>query len=89
MVLGAEPRNVVVLLVSQAMVPLAVGVLISAAGSLALSQLLKSLLFETSPADPLTYTVAAAVLLAIGALASAVPAWKASTADPLAALRTE
>ncbi len=87
--LGAEPRNVVVLLVSQAMAPLAAGLAISAAGSLMLARLLKSLLYETSPADPLTYTVAAAVLLAIGALASAVPAWKASTADPLAALRTE
>ena len=87
--LGAVPRNVVVLLVRQAMVPLAAGLVISAAGSLALSRLLKSLLYETSPADPLAYTVAAAVLLAIGALASAVPAWKASAGDPLAALRTE
>jgi ABC-type lipoprotein release transport system permease subunit len=47
------------------------------------------LLYETSPADPLAYTVAAAVLLAIGVLASAAPAWKASAGDPLAALRGE
>jgi ABC-type antimicrobial peptide transport system permease subunit len=87
--LGAVPRNVVVLLVRQAMVPLAAGLVISAAGSLALSRLLKSLLYETSPADHLTYTVAAAVLLAIGALASAAPAWKASAGDPVAALRIE
>ena len=87
--LGAVPRDVVVLLVRQAMVPLAVGLVISAAGSLALSRLLRTLLYETSPADPLAYTVAAVVLLAIGALASAVPAWKASAADPSAALRTE
>ena len=87
--LGAVPRSVVVLLVRQAMVPLAGGLVISAAGSLALSRLLKSLLYETSPADPVAYTAAAAVLLAIGALASAAPAWKASAGDPLAALRTE
>jgi ABC-type antimicrobial peptide transport system permease subunit len=87
--LGAVPRAVVVLLVRQAMAPLAAGLAISAAGSLMLARLLKSLLYETSPADPLTYTVAAAVLLAIGALASAVPAWKASAAEPLAALRSE
>lgn len=87
--LGAVPRNVVVLLVRQAMVPVAAGLVISAAGSLALSRLFKSLLYETSPADPLAYTVAAAVLLAIGALASAAPAWKASAGDPLAALRSE
>jgi putative ABC transport system permease protein len=89
MALGAVPRNVVVLLVRQAMVPLAAGLVISAAGSLALSRLLKSLLYETSPADPLAYTFAGTVLLAIGALASAAPAWKASAGDPLAALRTE
>jgi len=87
--LGAVPRNVVVLLVRQAMVPLAAGLVISAAVSFALSRFLKSLLYETSPADPLAYIVAAAVLLAIGASASAVPAWKASAGDPLAALRTE
>ena len=86
--LGAVPRSVVALLVRQAMVPLAAGLLISAAGSLALSRLLKGLLYETSPADPIAYVVAAAVLLAIGALASAVPAWKASAADPMTALRT-
>ena len=57
--LGAGTRNVVVLLVRQAMVPLAAGLVISAAGSLAFSRLLKSLLYETSPADPLACTVAA------------------------------
>ena len=87
--LGAMPSSVVVLLVRQAMVPLAAGLVVSAAGSLALSRLLKSLLYETSPADPIAYTVAAAVLLAIGALASAVPAWKASAVDPLTALRSD
>ena len=50
---------------------------------------LKCLLYESQPADPLAYTVAAAVLLAIGALASAAPAWKASAGDAVAALRTE
>lgn len=73
----------------QAMVRLAAGLVVRSAGSLALSRFLKSLLYETSPADPLAYTVSAAVLLAIGALASAAPAWKASAGDPLAALRTE
>jgi putative ABC transport system permease protein len=87
--LGAAPRSIVLLLVRQAMVPLVIGLVISAAGSLALSRLLKSLLYETSPADPLAYTVAAALLLAIGALASAAPAWKASVSDALAAIRTE
>jgi hypothetical protein len=89
MALGAAPRNVMVLLVRQAMVPLAAGLVVSAVGSLALSQLMKSLLYETSPTDPLAYTIAAAVLLGIGALASAAPAWRASAGDPLEALRTE
>ena len=87
--LGAVPRSVVLLLVRGAMVPLAAGLVVSAAVSFALSRFLKSLLYETSPADPVAYFVAAAVVLAIGALASAVPAWKASAGDPLAALRSE
>jgi putative ABC transport system permease protein len=89
MALGAVPRNVVVLLMRQAMVPLVAGLVMSAAGSLALARLVKSLLYETSPADPFAYIAAAVILLVIGALASAVPAWKASAGDPLAALRTE
>jgi len=57
--------------------------------ALLLHRLLASLLYEISGADPLTYVTSGAVLLAVGVAASAGPAWKAATADPLEALRSE
>jgi len=87
--LGAVRRDVVGLLVRQALVPLAVGLVLSVGASLALARLMKTLLYETSPGDPVAYLAAGVVLLGIGAIASAVPAWKAAGADPLDALRTE
>jgi ABC-type lipoprotein release transport system permease subunit len=48
-----------------------------------------SLLFGTSPLDPMTYAIVALGLVAIAALASYVPARAASSADPVRALRGE
>jgi ABC-type lipoprotein release transport system permease subunit len=48
-----------------------------------------SLLFEISPVDPLTYTAVSAVLLAAAAAASYLPAHRASTVNPVVALRAE
>jgi hypothetical protein len=56
---------------------------------LLLSRLLESLLYEISGTDPLTYLAAAALVLTIGAAASARPAWKATVSDPLPSLRAE
>jgi hypothetical protein len=56
---------------------------------LALSRLLAGVLYEISSADPVAYLGAGLLLLAIGAVASARPAWRAATGDPLQALRTE
>ena len=46
-------------------------------------------LYEVSSADPLAYLGAGALLLVIGAVASALPAWRAANGDPLQALRSE
>lgn len=89
MALGATPRAVVSVVLRGAMIPLTVGLVISFAASLFLSRLLSSLLYQISSTDPTTYLGAGVLLLAIGAIASARPAWKAATADPLKALRTE
>jgi len=56
---------------------------------LLLSRLLASLPYEFGGNDPVAYLGAGALLLAIGAVASARPAWGAATGDPLNALRTE
>jgi predicted permease len=87
--LGATPQNVVAVILRGAMIPLAAGLAISFVAALLLSRLLATLLYEIRSNDPLTYLGAGALLLAIGAVASARPAWKAATRDPVAALRTE
>jgi putative ABC transport system permease protein len=46
-------------------------------------------LFGTSPADPATLTVVAAMLATVTLIATALPAWKASRIDPVTALRAE
>lgn len=87
--LGATPRRVVGLILRDAMMPLAAGLVTGLMVALLVSRLLASLLYEISSTDPVTYLGAGALLLAIGVAASARPAWKAATGDPLTALRTE
>jgi putative ABC transport system permease protein len=76
-------------IVKGAMLPLIAGLVVSGAASLFLARLLASVLYEVKPTDPATYAGAAAILVAIGAAASAIPAWRAATGDPVEALRTE
>jgi predicted permease len=87
--LGATPGEVVALIVRGAMLPLSVGLIVSALGALFLSRLLASILYEVKATDPVTYIGAAAVMLGIGAIASVRPAWKVAYGDPVAALRSE
>ncbi len=87
--LGATPQKVVAVILRDAMLPLAAGLAVSLVAALLLSRLLSSLLYEIGSTDPLTYVIAGALLVSIGAVASARPAWKAATSDPLHALRTE
>lgn len=87
--LGATPRRVVAVILREAMIPVCAGLAISLIAALALARLLASLLYEISGTDPLTYFAAAALILAIGAAASARPAWKAAVGDPLKALRSD
>jgi ABC-type antimicrobial peptide transport system permease subunit len=65
---------------------LAVGLLGGLVGAYALAGLLDSLLLDVSARDPLTYTIAAALLGAVGLGAALLPAWRAARADPLTAL---
>jgi ABC-type antimicrobial peptide transport system permease subunit len=58
-------------------------------GSLVAARLLASQLFGTTPTDPAAYGGTALVLALSGLLAAALPAWRASRADPAAALRSE
>jgi ABC-type antimicrobial peptide transport system permease subunit len=62
---------------------------VSLVAALLMNRLLASLLYEISSTDPAAYLSAGALLLVIGAVASARPAWRAATGDPIQALRTE
>ena len=65
------------------------GVAIGIGGALALTRYLQSLLYQIRPDDPLTFALAAAVLLAAALLASVLPARRATEVDPITALRYE
>ena len=87
--LGASPGRVICLMVRDAMLPLVVGLALSAGAAVLLSRWLASLLYETGSTDPVAYAGAALLLLVVGVAASARPACKAATGDPIRALRSE
>ena len=65
------------------------GLVLGAAGSLALTRLLSTLLFGISPRDPATLIAVAAILFAVALLACYIPARRAASIDPTVALRYE
>jgi len=87
--LGAHRRQVVVMIMRDAGYLLIVGVAAGTGLSLLAGRAASSLLFGLKPYDPLTLGTAAALLTAIAAVASFVPARRASKLDPMVALRYE
>jgi putative ABC transport system permease protein len=87
--LGAERSAVVAMVVRQGLALVALGLVGGAVVALGLSRLMGAVLYRTSSFDPLTFAIAAAVLLAAALLASWLPARRASTVDPVTALRTD
>jgi putative ABC transport system permease protein len=65
----------------------AVGIAVGLGGAFMFTRLMRSLLFDTSVQDSLTFAVAAAGLFAVAVLASLIPAHRATRIDPLSALR--
>ncbi len=89
MALGARSLDVIRLVLAQSLVPVFGGIVAGAAGSLMLTRFLKSLLFEVKIADPATYALVALILGIVALAASFIPAYRASTVDPVNALREE
>jgi predicted permease len=87
--LGARRGEVLRLMLFDGLRPAIAGLVLGLVGAAAVTQLMKSLLVNTHPLDPLVYAVVCAVLLAVAILACLVPAWTASRLDPMQALRTE
>jgi predicted permease len=89
MALGAEPRHVLLLVLSRGMLLQLFGVAVGIGIALPLMRLLSSMLFGVKPTDPFTFAGVAAILIAVGLLACYIPARRASRVDPLVALRYE
>jgi predicted permease len=87
--LGAEPAQLLTMIVAQATKLAGLGVLIGVVAALPLAPLLDSQLYGIQSLDPLTFLSVPAALLLIAALAALVPARKAMRIDPLAALRVD
>ncbi len=87
--LGARPASILQMVLRQGMLLAVLGVGIGIAGAVALTGLLKSLLFEVPPTDVLTFSGVGLTLLAAAALASYLPARRAAAVDPNVALRAD
>jgi len=87
--LGAQPKELLVMIVGQAAKLAGIGVVIGVIAALPLAPFLDSQLYGIRAADPLTFVVVPVVLLATAALAALVPARKAMKVDPIAALRID
>ena len=89
MALGAEPRQVARLVVSGSVKLALVGVSFGVVAALGFTRVLRGLLYDMQPTQPLAYLSAAVVLAAVAALAAYLPARRAARVDPMIALRNE
>jgi len=87
--LGARAADVVKLVLKQGLALAALGVAIGLSASLALTRLMKGLLFGVSAVDPLTFVVIALLLVGVALMAALAPARRAAKVDPMTALRCE
>jgi putative ABC transport system permease protein len=87
--LGANRRDVVLLMLGQGMILVVIGLVLGLAGAFGLTPLLRNLLYEVKPADPLSFVAVSLVLLLVALIASWLPARRAARVDPMIALRAE
>ncbi|HYL76909.1 MAG TPA: ABC transporter permease [Bryobacteraceae bacterium] len=89
MAMGASPGDVLGMVLGQGLLLGGIGVALGAAGALALTRLIRGLLFGISSFDPITFVAMAGVLTVVTLAACWIPARRATRVDPMVALRYE
>ena len=89
MALGAQKRAVMKLILGEGAILVAAGLVIGFSASLAMNQLMTSLLFAVSATDPLIYFLMATLVITIALIASSIPARRATKIDPIQTLRSD
>jgi predicted permease len=87
--LGASSSNVLRMIFSEGMIQLVIGLVIGLAGAIAVTKVLKALLVDVSPTDPVTFVTVALILSIAAGLGCLIPARRATRVDPVEALRNE
>ena len=87
--LGARPRDILRMVLGEGLGLVAVGIALGLAAAAGLARLMTKLLYEVSPADPLTFAGVVPVLMGVALVACLVPARRAVGTDPIQALRCE
>jgi predicted permease len=89
MALGAQPGQVIGLVLRSGLRLVAVGLVLGFSGAVAAARLIQTLLYQVRPLDPAIYAAVAGLFAIVATLACFVPSWRASRIDPLSALRAD
>jgi putative ABC transport system permease protein len=89
MALGAQASDVLRMVVCRGMILALIGITVGLAAALALTRVMKTLLFEVSATDPETFALIALLLICVAVIASYIPARRATKIDPVLAIRHE
>ena len=89
MALGAQRADLVRMVVMQGIALVVAGIVVGAAAALAIGRLMTKLLYGVKPSDPVTLITVTLLLIVVAIVAASVPARRATTVDPMIALRCE
>lgn len=89
MALGAQRADLIRMVVAQGMALVVTGIVVGAGAALAIGRLMTTLLFGVKPSDPVTLITVTLLLIVVAIVAASVPARRATTVDPMIALRCE